>query len=393
MSTYLLLRNNKESGPFTMDEIRRMSLKAYDLVWVEGKSAAWRYPGEIPEFTSFAPQIPEQPFDRFYKKTPSATSSAENKTKTTESSVGEEESYLSPAPNQSREGSREPLYINMPGSDKKAPLFTQGLNVQKSVELNWEEPARSSGNINKMPDKTKRTSGKGLLIASVILLFGAGMCTGFFISNRGNFYSTDTNPPHTKLLPVMSKDFPQSAPEQSALTTRNDTSRELGNNKPVLLSESTIRSGSKSKKKPAPLVKDTIHQAVVPVPVSNVTDSSRIKQEIENKKDALTAKIKAHPEDYLLITAGKYKVGVLGGISEFPLTLSNRSGVTIDQVVVAVDYILHNKKVFKTEDVSFQNLATGTTVTSEAPKSSRGIKISYRIKIANAQQIGLSYSN
>src|SRR6185437_1647443 len=104
MSTYLLLRNNKESGPFTMDEIRRMSLKAYDLVWVEGKSAAWRYPGEIPEFTSFAPQVPEQPFDRFNKKTAATTSSAENKTKTTESSVREEESYLSPAPNQSREG-------------------------------------------------------------------------------------------------------------------------------------------------------------------------------------------------------------------------------------------------------------------------------------------------
>ena len=69
MSTYLLLRNNKETGPFTIDELKKMSLKAYDLVWVEGKSAAWRYPGEIPEFKSFAPQVPEQPYDRFYKKT------------------------------------------------------------------------------------------------------------------------------------------------------------------------------------------------------------------------------------------------------------------------------------------------------------------------------------
>ena len=63
MSSYLLLRNNKESGPFTMDEVKSMSLKSYDLIWVVGKSAAWRYPGEIPELKSFAPSVPEQGAD------------------------------------------------------------------------------------------------------------------------------------------------------------------------------------------------------------------------------------------------------------------------------------------------------------------------------------------
>ena len=55
MSSYLLLRNNKESGPFTIEEIQAMPLKSYDLLWVVGKSAAWRYPGEIAELKSFAP--------------------------------------------------------------------------------------------------------------------------------------------------------------------------------------------------------------------------------------------------------------------------------------------------------------------------------------------------
>ena len=69
MSSYLLLRNNKESGPFTMDEVKSMSLKTYDLIWVVGKSAAWRYPGEIPELKSFAPSVPEQEADFFRKRT------------------------------------------------------------------------------------------------------------------------------------------------------------------------------------------------------------------------------------------------------------------------------------------------------------------------------------
>src|ERR1700684_1413152 len=68
MVTYLLLRHNKQFGPLTLDELTLKGFKAYDLVWVEGKSAAWRYPSEIPELKSFAPVVEEQPFDRFYKR-------------------------------------------------------------------------------------------------------------------------------------------------------------------------------------------------------------------------------------------------------------------------------------------------------------------------------------
>ena len=65
---YLLLRNNKQSGPYSLDDLKTMGLKAYDLVWVDGKSAAWRYPCEIDELSAFAPAVEEQPFDRFFKK-------------------------------------------------------------------------------------------------------------------------------------------------------------------------------------------------------------------------------------------------------------------------------------------------------------------------------------
>ncbi len=68
MATYLLLRNNKESGPYTLPELEAKGLKPYDLVWVEGKSAAWRYPSEVEELKRFAPIVEEQPYDRFFKK-------------------------------------------------------------------------------------------------------------------------------------------------------------------------------------------------------------------------------------------------------------------------------------------------------------------------------------
>jgi hypothetical protein len=73
MKQYRLLRDNKETGPYAAEELIQMGLKKYDLVWVEGRSAAWRYPCEIEAFKPYVPAVEEQPFDRFYKK-PSASS-------------------------------------------------------------------------------------------------------------------------------------------------------------------------------------------------------------------------------------------------------------------------------------------------------------------------------
>ncbi|CAN5808171.1 hypothetical protein BH10BAC2_BH10BAC2_19540 [soil metagenome] len=82
MKQYRLLRDNKETGPYAAEELIQSGLKKYDLVWVEGKSAAWRYPCEIEAFKPFVPAVEEQPFDRFYKKSP--VSSAQQVTTITE---------------------------------------------------------------------------------------------------------------------------------------------------------------------------------------------------------------------------------------------------------------------------------------------------------------------
>jgi hypothetical protein len=49
MTTYILLRDNRESAPLSIDQLRDLGLKPNDLVWVEGQSASWRNPHEIRE--------------------------------------------------------------------------------------------------------------------------------------------------------------------------------------------------------------------------------------------------------------------------------------------------------------------------------------------------------
>ena len=68
MPSYRLLRSNKESGPYSLNDLVTLGLKPYDLVWVDGRSAAWRYASEVAELKDYAPATEEQPYDRFYKK-------------------------------------------------------------------------------------------------------------------------------------------------------------------------------------------------------------------------------------------------------------------------------------------------------------------------------------
>jgi microcystin-dependent protein len=78
MSAYRLLRSNKETGPYSAEELIAKGFKPYDLVWVVGKSAGWRYVSELPEFASLAPIVEEQPYDRFYKKSSTPKNSSDS---------------------------------------------------------------------------------------------------------------------------------------------------------------------------------------------------------------------------------------------------------------------------------------------------------------------------
>src|SRR5829696_8605495 len=60
---YLLLRHNQQTGPYNLEELIRFDLKPFDLIWIEGRSAGWYYPQEIPSL---------QPHLSFFKQTPAS---------------------------------------------------------------------------------------------------------------------------------------------------------------------------------------------------------------------------------------------------------------------------------------------------------------------------------
>ena len=117
-------------------------------------------------------------------------------------------------------------------------------------------------------------------------------------------------------------------------------------------------------------------------------EASHRSDEIGLDKDAMRNSI----ANMIAVGASKYSVGTFGGISELQLTVSNHSLYPLDLVVVEIQYIQANKKVFKTENVYFRDLAPGSALMQVVPKSARGIKIQYKVTLINSKELGLSTS-
>jgi hypothetical protein len=392
MSSYLLLRNNKETGPFTFEEMKGMTLKTYDLLWVVGKSAAWRYPGEIAELKPFAPPVPEQPSDPFDKKTSESQVTDPGRSKKTETAnTGSRESSIL------RSTPLHSVYVNLPAERKQASLTPLPVLQETGTAFSQEPEFVFPDNNNRPNTGASRFSARVLWISTIALLFGAGILTGFFISDRRKFFSLDANHPHKRILipPATGNNQKVNAKLVTLSSPGTISSGESDLNKTVQTiitgkKNEVSHTGNKSLKTASVKKDSTIHPSSSLLTL-NTADSLR--QISVSKTEALYQKIKARPDNYLSVITGTYSTGIFGGISSFPVTVTNNSPVMMDLVVVNIEYIQNNEKVFKSEPLAFTDLEPGETVSLKAPKSPRGTKIATHIRVVNIRKLDLSYSN
>jgi uncharacterized protein YneF (UPF0154 family) len=394
MSSYLLLRNNKESGPFTMDEVKSMSLKTYDLIWVVGKSAAWRYPGEIPELKSFAPAVPEPEADFFRKRTNTESQASDSPgTKISDSSNNQR------MVNGQWSVNSRSVYINLPAEKKSEQLSDLSLEDSGLITSDNRESDYDFSEIyKKQPSVAVRYSGRILWVSTIILLFGAGIMTGFFISDRRKYFSSDENHPQNNaaLQQVVYKNKKENSNIVNSQNSeiKSDETTALGPDSirktnwiPKKLNNTSIKKIIKNNT----VNKDSIASEQTLISTIRINDS--LKQDAINKLETLYLKMKANPEKYLNLVTGRYSTGLFGGISSFPVTVTNNSPVKIEMVEVTIDYVQNNEKVFKSETLSFNDLEPGEALTIKAPKSNRGTKITTHLHLVNVHQPDPGSSN
>ncbi|HWK06699.1 MAG TPA: hypothetical protein VNS58_23855 [Puia sp.] len=444
MIKYLLLRDNKESGPYTFDELKAKGLKAYDLVWVENKSAAWRYPCEVEELSSFAPAVEEQPFDRFYKKPSqennSPVTAATIRLKQNGSSAFSGEPSAVPGkriiyvtlPAGKNTPAKEPAPVASATGRLAAPLperfaasaaipdrssSTYGPIPSDNGPVAAPQPEEKSSQAREdwnagveiMPRANKRRKGAPILqsivvVSCVLALLAAGIFIGLSI-NKGSLGFAEkmalkkgpVNPPPPAGHAAGTLAASSAAPVMQALPPVTDTVHTANLPETETAVVSTPKKPVGSKEKSSQL--SPKNQPVPPSPVkdSAMTGLSVVHREASHRADMPVDKIdkevlRNNLSNLVSVGANGYTVGTFGGISRVQLTVSNKSVYPLDLVVVEVQYVQANKKVFKTENLYFRGIGPGSALMQEAPNSSRGIKVQYKITLVNSKELGLSYS-
>ena len=89
----------------------------------------------------------------------------------------------------------------------------------------------------------------------------------------------------------------------------------------------------------------------------------------------------------LSVKASDYSVGMLGGISNLQLKVSNSSPHPVDKIVLAVQYLKPNGAVVETGNYELYSLKPHTTRSLALPDSKRGVKVKYRITEVRTKEI------
>jgi hypothetical protein len=436
MNHYRLLRDNKESGPYSQEEIIARGFKPYDLIWVEGKSAGWRYPSEIAELKTYAPVVEEQPYDRFFKKpSPQKAGITEERSNGVSfaSTIAKKEERPTTVP------AIEPLYTMQPPAGRHihvtlpsgnrvnlttitskkeaveervsypAPAEERSVSFTETISQAYSVPVKETKTVIKETgERIKETFPVGSyaystrpnpgfswtlvmgLVLGIATLVGLGIMIGLSINREKNDLAFNA------AIAKKSK--------QIVAGPGNSSSQV-----PVA-KEEKIADNQNTVPVPAPeenknLVRNAvIRNTVPPVPVSTGKEENKRTvnkpEEVANNvpvssEAAVVAKKPEilppfHLEKHLNLTTNEYKVGAFGGISDLQCTVVNDSKFAVEDVEVEVQYIQANDKVFKTEKLLFKDIPAGGQITLSAPKSSRGIKVVGKIIKINSKESGLS---
>ncbi len=426
MKKFLLLRNNKQTGPYSVEELEQMGLKAYDLIWMDGKSAAWRYPGEIDELKSFAPPVEEQPYDRFYKR-PVEESKKEIEPVKTETKVElpikPEITTTSAEPNtslpkKSREYKR--ISVTMPSSIEKRNTPSEPIKqveVQKPVEqpkpveqlkpveqTRIVQPVLKEPEVQVKPKEKVQVTAKRAAIADpyatdiyfppkktdnkrMWILAGGGVGVLGLIA-LGVFIGISIKKPVTKEAGKQETERVYRVSDTEGKASLNPL---VGSGESESSNSGLIDSADKKIESPKQKAKLAINPSdnkpdSVSLPPVKPADSEiiAIKDDIEPEKK-VPEKAAPNLGKLISISNNDFQVGPFGGISKLKLVVQNKSDYKVNLVVVELQYLKVNKEVFKTETIYFRDIDPNSSLSVDAPKSSRGNKINYKITLISSK--------
>ena len=436
MGKYLLLRDNKESGPYMLDDLVRLGLKPYDLVWLEGKSAAWRYPSEINELKPYAPVAEEQPFDRFYKKNQEEKLDEQqvvNKEEKQKNIIVRDESPYAPPVARTEELKFVPkksVFVTLPSQKNKEPekkIITTDkeepirmtrqpsppptISITESPEVAEIKYSQPLDEIKEMYVRTlqqRKNKGvkRGILIANlkrasvIIGLVLIGLAAGFLIKSKPNkagnvaynpIQNTPINPIQDSVETILTdKSFGTNKmtlnDEQKGTVKPEETGLAKNSDEPQneIQQPTTLRIRKETMIRPVEKEEQVIDgELATPGAGTNVLTGERnrrVRSGVANPGDQPMSKVgKNKLKDLVSVSSNDYKRVAFGGIRNLLLTITNNSRFELDHVVVELQYLKPSEEPLRTENIRFEAISPHTSATIRVPDTNRGIKVLYKI--------------
>lgn len=429
MSTYLLLRDNKESGPYSKEELVTRGLKAYDLIWVQGKSAAWRYPSEISELKPHAPVVEEQPFDRFFKKeeqpgrmekekAPSGRRPAEQPTCNLENyqpRVKPSSNVFVTLPN-GRQARSDGATPPSPTSTEPSPPTITVSENPAAAQIKYSQPLDEIKEmyVKTLQERKQKLAFRSFLMQSlrkasvILLLISVGVLAGFMIrSNKETkaAAATAAQPMQQTSPSSMMEDNGDVAINNEHLPENNPSAPSaLGEKEKKALDQLVARSISEisnEKKASKQLLGSSgdanakkiyeFQNSLVDPASGERSRRSRTTEETasvpdgtgknaSNKEAGSHVSAEREVSDPLVtVKSNDYHKVAFGGIRNLELTVANHSDKHLDEVLVELQYLKPSELPLRTENIRFTSIAPNSTSTIRIPDTNRGIKVSYRI--------------
>lgn len=385
-TTYLLLRNNKQTGPHSLEELLHQALQPHDLVWVEGQSAGWHYPSEIAALKPLlekekAPEQGPHASNASAQKLPAAhTAAPPAQSNHSHIYVALPAGRTAPeetVPESSLEAKAEALY-------QRVQAYAQGRPTGDKTDTHYartlDDMKQEYGTWLTQQQKKKKHSGvkkKLLIAASVLVVTTSGFGVGKWISSQSGLEKPTVpytlgaaEAAHKEPVPVLVAETADTfiSHNEAPALQRNlpETGAALKTTKkpiathPIKATSTKINAGT--------VTNDTVSHATPP---PTFTATPRVEDEVK----------KVVPLSRLVTVNGAVQYDRKGtSITGAEVTLQNNSPETLKQVTVVVTYYKKEDRPVSKETLSFYNVQ---------PASAPAIKANPNRKAASARfQIG-----
>ena len=339
MRSYILLRDNQEMGSYSLKDLKTFGLTSTDLIWIEGESTCWLYPGDIPELAALG-------IETGIKRNPGKPSIK-------------------------------------PADAVIASNIFYTTEILQTQDTSSDLPEKLSIYSSKRSRRRKSVSIGASLFGFTVLLIGTAFFAfvvkkmvdgfddvGFFATAEAKTIREEVLSPSTSSHAARTSSTP--------LLTQTISNADLVTNEPAppkpVISKAVLVTAQAKEKKPAI---DNVNLTGSSGEAFNIADPIEEPLEQTNEEKEVIAPPKPAPS--LQLSANDYSVGMFGGISNLELSVTNPSSQAIQKAIVEVEFLKPNGTVIKSQTIFVENLSPGSSKKLPVPDSNRGVKIRYKV--------------